>query len=76
MMKTKEDMQELYFPTPKLIEWENGVRQYSTVRGDTEVLMSYVPPHTNVEPHQHKEVQIGMVVSGELMMTVGDVTRK
>lgn len=49
-MKTKEDMQELYFPTPKLIEWENGVRQYSTVRGDTEVLMSYVPPHTNVEP--------------------------
>lgn len=43
MMKTKEDMQELYFPTPKLIEWENGVRQYSTVRGDTEVLMSYVP---------------------------------
>lgn len=39
MMKTKEDMQELYFPTPKLIEWENGVRQYSTVRGDTEVLM-------------------------------------
>ncbi len=61
-MKTKEDMQELYFPTPKLIEWENGVRQYSTVRGDTEVLMSYVPPHTNVEPHQHKEVQIGMVI--------------
>ena len=57
-MKTEQDLQELYFPTPKLIEWDNGVRQYSSVRGDTEVLLSYVPPHTNVEPHQHKEVQI------------------
>lgn len=75
-MKTEQDLKEIYFPTPKLIEWENGVRQYSTVRGDTEVLMSYVPPHTNVEPHQHQEVQIGMVVSGELSMTVGDVTKK
>ncbi|ASB67580.1 Bacilysin biosynthesis protein BacB [Bacillus velezensis] len=75
-MKTEQDLQELYFPTPKLIEWDNGVRQYSSVRGDTEVLLSYVPPHTNVEPHQHKEVQIGLVVSGELSMTVGDVTRK
>lgn len=33
-MKTKEDMQELYFPTPKLIEWENGVKTvFNRTRG-------------------------------------------
>jgi bacilysin biosynthesis protein BacB len=61
----------LYFPEAKRIDWDNGVRQYSTVRGDTEVLVSYVPPHTNIEPHEHKEAQIGIVVKGELSMTVG-----
>lgn len=71
-----KDKSDLYFPKAELKEWENGVRQYCTRRNDTEVLISYVPPGVVVDMHQHKEAQLGMVVSGELMMRVGDVERK
>lgn len=69
-MQTEQKTQERYFPQAKKVEWENGVTQYSTVRGDTEVLISYVPPHTIIEPHEHPEAQIGIVLKGELQMTV------
>lgn len=41
-MTTEQKVQELYFPQAKKREWDNGVIQYSTVRGDTEVLISHV----------------------------------
>ncbi|KPN13969.1 cupin [Bacillus australimaris] len=74
-MKTEQKAQELYFPQAKKREWDNGVIQYSTVRGDTEVLISYVPAHTIIEPHEHPEAQIGIVLKGELQMTVGQSTQ-
>ncbi|MGQ4286906.1 cupin domain-containing protein [Bacillus thuringiensis] len=65
-----------FFPEPILKEWDNGVKQYCTKRGNTEVLISYVPPGLDVDLHKHPEVQLGMVISGELIMRVGDVERK
>lgn len=70
------NMSDWYFPKPVLKEWENGVRQYCTRRNDTEVLISYVPPGVVVDTHQHKEAQLGMVISGELLMRVGEVEKK
>lgn len=67
--------QSVYFPEPTLELSESGIRTYSTVRGDTEIKFSYIPPGASVPTHDHQEVQIGMVVKGELTMTVGDVTR-
>ena len=74
-MQTEQKTQERYFPQAKKLEWDNGVIQYSTVRGGTEVLISYVPPHTIIEPHEHPEAQIGIVLKGELQMTVGQSTQ-
>ncbi|WP_202079468.1 cupin domain-containing protein [Caldalkalibacillus salinus] len=64
-----------YFPPARLVEWENGIKQYAYRRGDTEVLISYVPAHTTVDAHAHPEVQIGMVIQGELLMTVDEETQ-
>lgn len=61
-----------YFPESSLIEWDNGVRQYSTKRGDTEILISYVPPNTIIEAHNHPQAQIGIILKGELLMKVGE----
>ncbi|MGO4076200.1 cupin, partial [Staphylococcus aureus] len=74
-MTTEQKVQELYFPQAKKREWDNGVIQYSTVRGDTEVLISLVPPHTFIEPHEHPESQICIVLKGELQMKVGQSTQ-
>jgi 3-[(4R)-4-hydroxycyclohexa-1,5-dien-1-yl]-2-oxopropanoate isomerase len=71
-IKAKTPDYNTFFPEAELKQWDNGVKQYSTVRGETEVLLSYIPPGVSVDPHSHKEVQIGMVVSGELTMIVGD----
>jgi 3-[(4R)-4-hydroxycyclohexa-1,5-dien-1-yl]-2-oxopropanoate isomerase len=68
-------MKKEFFPEATLIEWENGVRQYSTKRGDTEILISYVPPNTIVKAHSHHQAQIGMILKGELYMEVGDESR-
>ena len=65
-------MSNIYFPNSKEVKWDNGIRQYSFKRGSREVLVSYVPPKTDVPVHKHKELQIGMVVKGELEMTVGN----
>ncbi|MCX7569395.1 cupin domain-containing protein [Tumebacillus sp. DT12] len=65
----------LFFPEATLEVSETGIRTYSTVRGDTEIKFSYIPPGASVPMHDHQEVQIGMVVQGELTMTVGGVTR-
>ncbi|WP_312573841.1 cupin domain-containing protein [Staphylococcus saprophyticus] len=65
-------MNNIYFPDSKEIKWDNGVTQYSSKREGKEVLISYVPPNTKVPPHKHKELQIGMVIKGELEMNVGD----
>lgn len=65
-------MNNIYFPNSKEIKWDNGVRQYSSKRDGKEVLISYVPPNTNIESHKHKELQIGMVIKGQLEMKVGD----
>lgn len=69
------NLRDLYFPKPVLKQMENGVRQYSTRRNDTEVLISYVPPGVEVTMHHHKEAQLGMVISGELLMRVGEVEK-
>ncbi|PEF67959.1 cupin [Bacillus cereus] len=76
MIRTDKKNYNECFPKPLLKEWENGVRQYCTKRGNTEVLLSYVPPGLDVPLHQHPEVQLGIVISGELLMRVGDVERK
>lgn len=65
----------IYFPKSELIVWENGIKQYRTKRDHTEVLISYIPPGVEVEAHNHKEVQIGMVISGEFLMRVGNKER-
>lgn len=65
-----------FFPESVLKQWENGVKQYSTKRGDTEVLLSYIPPGVKIDLHSHKEVQIGMVISGELTMQIEDIKQK
>ncbi|QDX29317.1 cupin domain-containing protein [Dickeya poaceiphila] len=68
-------MKKEFFPQATLIEWENGVRQYSTSRGDTEILISYIPPKTIVKAHGHHQAQIGMILKGELYMEVGGESR-
>lgn len=68
-------MNNIYFPESKEIIWENGVKQYSSIRGDREVLISYIPPKTKIPYHKHKELQIGMVIKGELEMVVGEKSR-
>ncbi|MGM3175778.1 cupin domain-containing protein [Dickeya lacustris] len=65
-------MKKEFFPEPILIEWENGIRQYSTRRGDTEILISHIPPKTKIKAHSHQQAQIGMILKGELYMRVGD----
>lgn len=64
-------MRSKYFPEPKLVEWKNGIRQYVTKRGDTEILISYIPPKTKIDVHNHQQAQIGMVLKGELYIEVG-----
>lgn len=75
MNKDLMDTKNLYFPEPVLKEWDNGVKQYSTKRGNTEVLISYVPLGTTFK-HKHREAQLGMVISGELLVNVAGYERK
>ena len=67
--------EQTFFPEAVLKEWDNGIRQYSTRRGSTEILISYIPPGLHMEMHAHQEVQLGMVISGELIMHVGEHQR-
>lgn len=68
-------MNNIYFPNGKEIVWDNGVKQYSSKRENKEVLISYIPPNTDIPKHNHKELQIGMVIKGELEMTVGNQSK-
>ncbi|MGW0712593.1 cupin domain-containing protein [Streptomyces sp. NPDC002643] len=64
-----------YFPSAAPVLHDNGIRMESYRRGDTEVLVSHIPPGAVVAPHSHQEAQVGMVVRGQLSMTVGGVTK-
>ncbi|WP_322904686.1 cupin domain-containing protein [Paenibacillus campi] len=64
-----------YFPEPTVKQWDNGIKQYCTRRGSTEILISYIPPGLHMDMHAHQEAQLGMVISGELVMQVGEHQR-
>lgn len=72
---TAQVHERLYFPAPDVVLYDNGIRMDSYKRGDTEVKVSHIPPGAVVASHSHQEVQVGMVVRGELSMTVGEVTK-
>ena len=64
-----------FFPAPTITISSDGVKTYSYRRDWTEVKISHIPPGVSIAPHSHQEAQAGMVISGELEMTVGDVTK-
>ncbi|MFC9242591.1 cupin domain-containing protein [Streptomyces sp. NPDC057136] len=72
---TMQTDERLYFPAPDVVLNDEGVRHESYRREGTEVRVSYIPPHAVLSSHSRKEAQVGMVVRGELSVTVGGLTK-
>ncbi|MFE0098934.1 cupin domain-containing protein [Streptomyces sp. NPDC059009] len=64
-----------YFPAADAALHDNGVRTESYRRDDTEVRISHLAPGAVFDGESSAEARVGMVVRGELSVTVGDVTK-
>ncbi|MFE4869777.1 cupin domain-containing protein [Streptomyces sp. NPDC056682] len=64
-----------YFPAPDVMLNEDGIRFESYRREATEVRVAFMPPGAVLETSSCDAAQVGMVVRGELSVTVGDVTK-
>ncbi|MEV7597158.1 cupin domain-containing protein [Kitasatospora sp. NPDC089797] len=65
----------LYFPAADLALHDNGIRTESYRRDDTVVEVSFLPPGAVLAADSVAGARVGMVVRGELTVTVGEVTK-
>ncbi|WP_374776819.1 cupin domain-containing protein [Streptomyces sp. NBC_01310] len=72
---TTQTHERRYFPAPDVVLHDNGVRHESYRRDDTEVRVAFVPPGVVAINGFRAEAQVGMVVRGELSVTVDGVTK-
>ncbi|MEV0416409.1 cupin domain-containing protein [Streptomyces sp. NPDC050448] len=72
---TAQTHERLYFPAPDVARHDNDVRVESYRRDDTEVRLSFIPPGAVVTSRDLAKARVGMIVRGELSVTVGEVTK-
>ncbi|MFJ8822766.1 cupin domain-containing protein [Streptomyces sp. NPDC102467] len=72
---TTQANEQIYFPDPDIALNDEGARFESYRRKDTEVTVIRIPPHGSFAVSAGDEARVGMVVKGELSVTVGGVTK-
>ncbi len=64
-----------YFPAPDVVRHGDGVRFESYRRDGTEVRLSFIPAGAVLPGQDTERARVGMLVRGELTVTVGESTK-
>ncbi|WP_150266627.1 hypothetical protein [Paenibacillus tepidiphilus] len=57
------------------IKWDSGIIQNSSFHRNLTLIVSYIPPLTNLSPHNHIEPQMGICLSNEFMFSANHTQR-